>query len=114
MPLKFKAKALGSAAATYSLARMARILSVTNGTVSAANFPPAGGDVGAGDGGVASAKRVGVGDGIDGADEATAFSTDAVCFVAEGPSSSLVKYRRPATQMATTETTPTTTGHNQC
>src|ERR1700744_6381348 len=40
MPFWFKASALGSGAATYSLASTARVRSITNGTVSAENRSP--------------------------------------------------------------------------
>src|SRR5262245_12039911 len=104
-----------------------------NGTFSGENFSPGGPGGGDDCRGAASADCVGVGDGLDcregfgaceglGASEGlrisegdgTAFcSVEAAASFTPGLISSVVKYRKPATQMATIETTPTTTGHNQ-
>src|SRR5579871_4334768 len=84
-----------------------------NGTSLGENFPLLG--IGGCGGRGACADCVGVGDGLgadDGEDFGSSALVEAVSFSGDA-SSSLVKYRKPATQIATTETTPTTTGHIQ-
>src|SRR5215468_4134749 len=91
-----------------------------NGTLSIANFSFVGIGGGPGGGAFAVCDELGAGLGLalgaalaDGGGAALAVSVaDATCFVA-GVSSSLVKYRNPATPIATIETTPTTSGHIQ-
>ena len=84
-----------------------------NGTLSGENLSLAG--VGDGDG-TAGAASVAAGGGLGAADAsgagAAAAPAEAVSFAA-GASSSLVRYRKPATKIATMQTVPTTSGHTQ-
>src|ERR1700761_1602754 len=94
-PEMVRAKALESGPDTYSFASAVRARSLTNGTVSGANFSAdgIGGGPGGGGGGEAGAASDGLGDGAGGGAlfgaGTAAFSTAAISFA--GPSSSLVK-----------------------
>src|SRR5258707_13263630 len=112
-PLALSAKALKSAAGKYSLVKMTRVRSETNGTVSASNFSPdgiGGGEGGGAGGGGAAVVGVGAADG-EGAGLASLLVEDET-FDATGISS-LVKYRKPPTPIATRQINVTATGHIQ-
>src|SRR6266702_1546913 len=101
------ARALWSAADAYSFESARRIRSLTNGIVSAANFSLEA--IGGGEG--AATVFVGAGAGAETAEGARAGA--ALLLEAPDPScfSSLVKYRKPPTPMATIHTAAT--GHIQ-
>src|ERR1700676_5278262 len=91
---------------------MTRVRSETNGTVSAASFSPDG--IGGGAGG-AGAAVVGAGTGVgaadgEGAGLASLLVVDATMVAVD---SSLVKYRKPPTPIATRQINVTATGHIQ-
>src|SRR5258708_30242640 len=116
-PLALSAKALKSAAGKYSLVKMTRVRSETNGTVSASNFSPdrIGGGEGGGAGG-AGAAVVGAGTGVGAADGEGAGGASLLVedetFDATGISS-LVRYSKPPTPIATRQINVTATGHIQ-
>src|SRR5438477_12118794 len=103
------ARALWSAADAYSFESARRIRSLTNGIVSAANFSLEA--IGGGEGGGAATVFVDAGAGAETAEGARAGA--ALLLEAPDPScfSSLVKYRKPPTPMATIHTAAT--GHIQ-
>src|SRR5882672_5504452 len=110
-----RARALVSAAETYSFASVPRVRSLTNGTVSAANFSLEGCG-GEGGGGVAGAAVFGAGEGAGATDGE---GVGAASLLAEdgpfGPPgvSRLARYRKPPTPTATRQTTITASGHIQ-
>src|SRR5216684_4922048 len=111
-----RARALVSAAETYSFASVPRVRSLTNGTVSAANLSPKGigGGEEAGGGAGAAAFGAGVAAGATdgGGVGAASLLADDDPFEPAGISS-LARYRKPPTPIATRQTTITASGHIQ-
>src|SRR6266704_3482348 len=109
-----RATALVSAAETYSFASVPRLRSLTNGTVSAANFSLEGIGAGAGGGAGAAVFGAGVAAGATDGEGAGAASllADDDPFEPAGISS-LARYRKPPTPIATRQTTTTASGHIQ-
>src|SRR6266702_4503898 len=109
-----RAMALVSAAETYSFASVPRLRSLTNGTVSAANFSLEGIGAGAGGGDGAAVFGAGVAAGATDGEGAGAASllADDDPFEPAGVSS-LARYRKPPTPIATRQTTITASGHIQ-
>src|ERR1700682_477900 len=111
-----RARALVSAAETYSFASVPRVRSLTNGTVSATNFSFEGIGGGKGDGGAAGAAAFGTGEAAGATDGE---GVGAASLLAEdGPFdppgvSSRARYRKPPTPIATRQTTITASGHIQ-
>src|SRR6266849_3517244 len=111
-----RARALVSAAETYSFASVPRVRSLTNGTVSAANLSPKGIGGGEGAGGGAGTAAFGAavaagatdGEGVG----AASLLTEDELFGPPGISS-LARYRKPPTPIATRQTTITASGHIQ-
>src|ERR1700722_5053808 len=106
-----RAKALYSVAGAHSLVKLSRARSAIKGTESAANFSLAGIGGAEGGGGAAFAS-VDAGGDWDGAGAASLLADDETF----GPPSNsiFVKYKKPPTPMATSDTTVTTSGHIQC
>src|SRR5712664_1754226 len=111
-----RAKALVSAAETYSFASVPRIRSLTNGTVSAANFSLEGIGGGKGGGGAAGVAAFGAGKGAGATDGEGVGATSLLA--EDGPFGPpgvcrLARYRKPPTPIATRQTTITASGHIQ-
>ncbi len=111
-----RARALVSAAETYSFASVPRMRSLTNGTVSAANLSLEGIGGGADAGGGAGAAVFGAGVAAGATDGegagAASFLADDDLFEPAGVSS-LARYGKPPTPIATRQTTITASGHIQ-